>query len=366
MTGTVGIVGGGAVGLTAAHDLARDGRRVTLFERGEIGSGSTGRAAGVLYDAYAEDRDARIGQRSIERFREFSGEYDFEFHETPYLWFARENDEKRATAILEQVPRMQSHGVKAELLDDEELATLTAPLETDDIGVAAIAYNAGWTDPGTYVEMMAEKARKSGVEIRVETPVSLADGGVVADEYEKYETVIVAAGAHTKQVVEQAGHRLSMKPYRVQALVLDSEIETPMSYDATAGVYFRPHPDGLLVGDGTEEVESDPDQWEREADEWFVKSALERTKERFEIAEPSVKRAWAGLCTATPDGDPLVGWLAENLYVATGFQGHGFMRAPAFGERISRQVCGEHSRTFDPRRFSGDEEFPIIEGMAIE
>ncbi len=157
-----------------------------------------------------------------------------------------------------------------------------------------------------------------------------------------------------------------MKPYRVQALVLDAALETPMGYDATAGFYFRPHPDGLLVGDGTEAVESDPDEWDREADETFVASALARTSGRFDLPESAVERAWAGLCTATPDGNPLLGWLSSDLYVATGWQGHGFMRAPAIGERIARELRGGSGiDAFDPTRVDGDEEFPIVEGSSF-
>ncbi|ELY37293.1 NAD(P)/FAD-dependent oxidoreductase [Halalkalicoccus jeotgali] len=362
----IAVIGGGAVGLTAAADLASAGEDVTVFERGEVGSGSTGRAAGVLYDAYAEDVDARIGRRAIERFRAFSGERGFAFHETPYVWFARADDDRRAEAIREQVAGMRSHGIDARLLDRTALAALAPAIATEDVGVAAIARNAGWTDPSTYAEAMATTARAAGAEIRTDTPAALAEGGIRADGgRERFETVVVAAGAYTKRVLENAGHRIAMKPYRVQALTTAETVETSMGYDASAGFYFRPHPDGLLVGDGTEDVESDPDEWTREADGTFVSSALERASERFE-RELSVARAWAGLCTATPDGDPLLGWLAEDLYVATGWQGHGFMRAPALGELIAREVRGGPGiEAFDPTRFTGEEEFPIVEGMVL-
>ncbi len=368
MARKIGIVGGGAVGLTAAYDLARVGEDVTLFERGEIASGSTSRAAGVLYDAYAEDIDARIGRRAIERFREFSGEGTFEFHETPYLWFAHADDDRRADAIHEQVARMQTHGIAADLLDPDKIADIAPALATDDIGVAAITRNAGRTEPATYGELLAGKAREAGVEIRTNAPASLAAGGLlVSGEREAFDAVVVAAGAHTKRVVEAAGYGIAMKPYRVQALTIRERVETPMVYDATAGFYFRAHPDGLLVGDGTEERESDPEQWNREADEAFVESAVARASERLALDGMTVERAWAGLCTATPDGNPLLGWLSDGLYVATGWQGHGFMRAPAMGERVAREVRGELGiEAFRPTRFTGEEVFPIVEGMAIE
>ncbi|MFC6905011.1 FAD-dependent oxidoreductase [Halalkalicoccus tibetensis] len=365
---SVAIVGAGAVGLTAAHDLARAGEDVVVFERGEVGSGSTGRAAGVLYDAYAEDVDARIGRRAIERFRELSGEGDFRFHETPYLWFAHAGDEHRGGAIREQVPRMQHHGIDAALVGRAELVELAPDLETDDVGVAAVARNAGWTDPATYAELLAGKARSAGVEIRTGTEAVLTEGGGsvrVDGESEPFDAVVVTAGAHTARVVGEAGYDLAMKPYRVQALTTEEGAETPMAYDATEGFYLRPDSGGLLVGDGTEEVESDPDGWDREADKSFVESATARVEARFG-REVAVDRSWAGLCTATPDGDPLLGWLSEDLYVATGWQGHGFMRAPAIGETIARELRGGSGiGQFDPTRFSGDEAFPIVEGMAL-
>jgi len=110
-------------------------------------------------------------------------------------------------------------------------------------------------------------------------------------------------------------------PYRVQALTAglggsgSASYDGPMVYDATAGVYVRPHPTGLLAGDGTEPVPADPDDYDRTGDDWFVESVSATLRERLDaVGEdravgadgPAVECAWAGLCTATPDGDPLV------------------------------------------------------------
>ncbi|WP_458189346.1 NAD(P)/FAD-dependent oxidoreductase [Haladaptatus sp. NG-WS-4] len=368
---TVAIVGGGAVGVTAAHDLAVRGVDVVVFERGEIpnADASTGRAAGVLYDAFAAPEDARIGDRAIERFRDFSGTGGFTFEETPYVWFARDGDEKRAAAIREQVPRMRDQGRDVSLVDADELAARYPTLNTADVGVAAIARNTGRTDPGSYAKAMAAEAERAGVEIRtgVEARVRTDPPRVrTADGETKFDTVVVAAGAHTKRVLADAGIPVSLKPYRVQALTCAFDGEVPMVYDATEGYYLRPHPEGLLAGDGTEDVESDPDEWTRAGDVAFEDAMESRLEHRLGI-EPRIERSWAGLCTATPDRDPLLGELRDGLYVAAGWQGHGFMRAPALGEAIAKDVLGEGEiPEFDPTRFSGDEEFDIVEGMAVE
>ncbi len=186
----------------------------------------------------------------------------------------------------------------------------------------------------------------------------------------RFDAVVVAAGAHTKRLLADAGVRVPLKPYRVQALVSGRAYDGPMWYDASAGVYARPHPAGLLAGDGTVPVEADPDEWARDADDWFRDDAGAVLRDRAGH-DPAVERAWAGLCTATPDGDPLLGAVAPGVYVAAGWQGHGFMRAPATGEAVAALVLGDEPpvpgvEAFDPERFDGDEEFEISEGMTVE
>lgn len=370
MTHEVAVVGGGAVGVTAAHDLALAGADVTLFEKSGIAGESTGRAAGVLYDAYAAPEDARVGARAIERFRDLSGEGAFEFVETPYVWFAHEGDERSAEAIRRQVDGMAEQGRDVSLLDPSELEREFPAVRTDDVGVAAVARNAGWTDPAAYAELMAKKSEAAGVAVHIESVGVRTDPPRVTTSTgeQAFDAVLVAAGAHTKRLLADAGVQIPLKPYRVQALVSEFGGErTPMLYDATDGFYLRPHPDGLLAGDGTEPVESDPDDWERDADGWFRESMDRRLSDRVRGYDSNVHKAWAGLCTATPDHDPLLGKLRRGLYVAAGWQGHGFMRAPALGEAIAAEILGETTLSeFDPTRFDGDETFEIVEGMAVE
>ncbi|WP_331235803.1 NAD(P)/FAD-dependent oxidoreductase [Natronorarus salvus] len=367
------VIGGGAVGVTTAYDLAVEGCAVRLAERGGIGSGSagsTGRAAGVVYDAFSDRIDAEIARRSVEHYREVSGSGGFEFHEVPYVWLAREGDGKRERLIREQVPRMREHGLNVELLVPDELADRFPSLRTEDVAIAGVAADAGCTDPGTYPRAMADLARGAGVEVRTDVEARLSTDPLGVDlgsGVETFDRVVVTAGAWTKRLLADAGVPIAMKPYRVQALrTTDRPADVPMVYDATAGVYLRPWDDRLLVGDGTELVESDPDEWEREGDPIFVDSALDCAAHRLDV-HLDVAEAWAGLCTATPDQNPLCGELRDGLFVATGWQGHGFMRAPGIAERLANEVLGgEGVEGFDPRRFSGDETFEIREGMAVE
>jgi sarcosine oxidase subunit beta len=386
MSERVAVVGAGAVGTTAAHDLAVRGCEVTLYEADAVGGGASGRAAGVCYDAFAEDIDAAVADRALARFHALDAdpEFDWAFTDRPYVWLAREGDERRAEAIREQVDRMRTHDRRVELLDADGL-TAEFPTLRADVAVAAVARDAGHADPEAYTQAMAARAVSAGVSLREGTPVAVrapdADGGGAADtgaggpsvvvdgERRPYETVVVAAGAHTGRLLADAGLPVPVKPYRVQAAVTEPTAlaeRTPQLYDATEGYYCRPRAGGLLVGDGTEPVERDPDDWECTADDWFVADCAAYL--RAAVGEDlAVERAWAGLCTATPDGDPLVGERAPGVVVAAGWQGHGFMRAPALGERVARGVCdGDWLAPFDPGRFDGDESFAIVEGMVVD
>jgi glycine/D-amino acid oxidase-like deaminating enzyme len=369
----VAVVGAGAVGLAAARDLAAAGASVTVFERGAApGAASSGRAAGILYDAYAEDVDARMGARSMARFRALDGTGGFSVVDCPYVFLAREGDAQTGEAIADAAARMRAHDREVTTTDGAGLRDRFGDaLATDDVGAAAVAENAAWIDPADYVATLAGAARAAGASIRtgVEARVRTDPPGVDAPGVETgaVDAVVVAAGPHTRALLAAAGVSLATKPYRVQALVSDRAYDGPICYDASEGAYFRPHPSGLLAGDGTEPVEADPDAWDREGDDWFVEAASDALRRRANH-DPAVARAWAGLCTATPDRKPLLGAVGDGVFVATGWHGHGVMWSLAAGEAVAAAALGGDPELdpYDPRRFDGDESFEVVEGMTVD
>lgn len=365
MSRQVAVVGLGAVGATAAFDLARTGADVTAFDAEGVAAGSSGRASGIVYDAFAEDVDAGIADRAMARFHEFSGEGEFRLHDTPYLWFTTEPGDA-ADAIDVAVDGMQRNDRDVERIDQSWLDTRYPSLHWDDVEIGAIARTAGTASPAAYTELLAEKAVAAGATLHTDTPASI-DTDPLRVNGDTYDAVLVATGAHTKQVLADAGFTVPLKPYRVQALVTSGPA-IPTIYDATAGVYARPHHDGILAGDGTIHREADPDDYNRDGDPDFVDDVTRTLEDRLVNFDADVDRAWAGLCVATPDRNPLLGELSDGLYVAAGWQGHGFMRAPATAEHVALQMLDERDPIdpFDPTRFSGDEEFDIVEGMAYD
>ncbi|MFB6077355.1 MAG: NAD(P)/FAD-dependent oxidoreductase [Halarchaeum sp.] len=349
----VAVVGAGAVGLTAAFDIAARDATVDVYDRDAPGRGSTARAAGIAYDAYADDVDASLAARSLERFRALSGERGFRFAETPYLWFA--TDPEDAAAVREQADRMRERGRDVDVPAPADVRRRFPVMRADDIEAAALARNAGVADPEAYADLLAAKARAAGATVHADTPASVAlDPPRVNGE--RYDAVVVTAGAWTKRVLADAGVTVPLGVYRAQALVANAPA-VPIFYDATAEYYARPHREGVLAGDGVEARAVDPDDYDETADDAFRDGTRARLRERLVNADVPVRRAWTGVCTATPDGRPLLGELADGLYVGAGWEGHGLMRAPAAGERLAEQVVGERDGdpAFDPGRFDGDE-----------
>jgi len=358
----VAVVGGGCVGLVVAGDLAAgrcgaDGESVTLYERDELGSGATGRAAGICYDAFADPTDAAVAARALDRYREWGL-----LSPRPYVWVARDDDD--APAVRDQAAEMRALGRPVETVAPDTLGERYPAIATDGLTACAVTEAAGTVGPDAVVAQLADRAQRAGATIETGTPVSLAGPTAVETTagVESYDAVVVAAGPATASLVGEAGVSLALESYRAQALVTDPvAAELPSLYDASREFYWRPREGGLLVGDGAHAV--DPRTCDTTADQSFVDSALTRLRAATTL-DPDSSRAWAGCCTATPDRDPLVGPVADGLWVAAGWQGHGLMRAPAVGEFLADRLRGDDSRIdaplseqFDPMRFDGDEQF---------
>jgi len=98
-------------------------------------------------------------------------------------------------------------------------------------------------------------------------------------------------------------------------------------------------------------------------DESVFDDRLERLAHRYPpAARTTIDDAWAGLYDMTPDAHPIIGWVADGIYSACGFSGHGFMQSPAVGEAAAAELLGDEPpfdlSPYRLERFEGDAVFP--------
>jgi sarcosine oxidase subunit beta len=133
-----------------------------------------------------------------------------------------------------------------------------------------------------------------------------------------------------------------------------------MVVEAETGFHFRRRGDRLVV------AMSDPKpRWTADAtvDESLIPDRLERLALRYpRAAAATIENAWAGLYDMTPDAHPIVGLVADGVYAACGFSGHGFMQSPAVGRGLAELIVeGESSLDLRPyalERFEAGAAFP--------
>jgi sarcosine oxidase subunit beta len=237
-------------------------------------------------------------------------------------------------------------------------------------------------DPYDVTAALVAQAREDGCVVLVNHPVEAirAERGAVTGVegpggFVEAPAVVVAAGAWTASLLRPLGVALPLKPYRVQALVtapVPGLGRLPLFHELPGGFYLRPEGEGLLLGDGTEHAEADPEAYNPEPDFALYTDLASWLARRVPAASTAtVIRGWASLCQATPDRLPLVGPVpeVEGLHVLAGFNGLGVMRGPALGQALAASLRdGTPAVALDPLRpdrFGELEAWPIREGFTL-
>jgi sarcosine oxidase subunit beta len=368
-TAEVVIVGAGIMGCSIAFHLAERGLTdVVVLEKDFIGRGSTADAAGGIRLQFSTRANIELMQVSFdywEHFEERFGQF-INFRQQGYLFLL--TSEENVATFQRNLALQQSMGVPARWMTPEDIAELNPAVVLDGILGGTYCPRDGWADTSTSTMGFAQAARRLGVKIIEESPVTaieVHDGrmrGVTAGgDAIATERVICCAGPHTGLVGELAGVELPVVPVRRMSWVTGPfdgiPANVPFTIDFDQALYFHPESGGFLFG------MTDPDEpvsWNKSVDqEWLVKTVDALIKRAPAFAEATVRNGWAGLYEVSPDHNPLVGPVdgIEGLYVAAGFSGHGFMQGPGIGKLIAELLIDGHFHSIDlsdfrPSRFA--------------
>ena len=366
------ILGAGIAGSALAYHLAPRAGPILLADPRPPAAGATGRAAGVVTLQLWNEWDVRVTREARAEYAQLAARHDPSAFSTN--GFVRWTSRPDWVPLLEAAAeRLRGWGVDVRPVPPDRLHDLLPAGRFDGVVAAVHAPDDAVVTPSRLAEIYLEEARRRGAEIAVGTAVGLPvarDGGweiPVGGQPVRARRLVVAAGAWSKRLLADLGHPLPLAPYPTQAAVLappDPVAPTvPSAHDLDEDVYTRPEANGrILAGNGTRLVEVDPDRVPGGADDAFLTHLAETFGRRFPgWADADLVRAWAGICTATPDRRPLVGAVpgAPGLHVLVGFNGFGVMRAGAVAARLAARLGSDDDSApadgalapVDPARF---------------
>jgi D-arginine dehydrogenase len=344
------VVGAGIAGASVAWAIA-ERQRVVLVEReARPGHHATGRSASVLSETVGHPVVCSLAAAS----RGFLASPPPGFVDHPLLaprgllWIgtAAHGDEldrvaEQARAVAPTVDRLDELGVRARVPELRPEWTAAGGVHEPD----AMAI-----DVDALLQGFLRGVRARGGEVVVSSEVVQAGPAGTGWEVRANGrrltcgAVVDAAGAWGDVVARRAGVRqLGLSPLRRTAALVrapDSVRSWPLVMDVGARFYCEPEPGGLLVSPA-DETPSEP--CDASAEELDVALALERMAEATTIAPRSVRRAWAGLRTFSPDRAPVAGEdpEARGFFWLVGQGGAGIKTSPALARVTAALVAGE-------------------------
>ncbi len=358
------IIGGGVVGVSAAFHLAEAGAQVVLFERDQLGSGSTSKAAGGVRAQFSDPLNIRIAQRSLELFKDFPNRpgWEIDLHEVGYLFLLTR--EAEVEAFTRNVALQNELGVPSRIITPAEAKELCPLLEVDDVLAATYSPEDGHATPESVVMGYAYAARQFGAQLLTGHEVEAIehrDGRISAVRANgrtvQTDTVICAAGAWSRHAGALAGVELPVSPLRRQVLFTEPmdnlPKRIPLTIDFSSTFYFHGEGPGLLFG------MSDPTEtpgFNLETTDTWIPALLEAAERRApRVAAAGIQGGWAGLYDMSPDHNAIIGEAEDvsSFLYATGFSGHGFLQGPATGE-ILRDLVLERPTFVDVAPLSVD------------
>jgi sarcosine oxidase subunit beta len=355
------VIGGGAVGTSAAYHLAAAGAgSVLLLERAEaFGTGSTGACAGGFRQQFSSPVNILLSRASVPMITRFGEEHGLplDVDQDGYLFLVR--DEAAWASFLAAVELQRSMGVPVEVLSPEEAGGLIPGVSLEGMVGATFGPADGIADPSGLTNGYATLARRAGADLR--TGVEVTAIAVEADRVRGVSTreghvdapvVVNAAGAWAGGLAATAGVDLPLEPIPRQVVVTGEFPGRPdrrtLVIDAGTTFYFHREGPGVLMGMGG--VDERP-SFDTRVDEAFIAEELLPTALRLfpPLAQADLRHTWAGLYEMTPDRHPIIGEApgVDGLFLANGFSGHGFQHAPVVGKLLAELIVDGAARTVD-------------------
>ena len=321
------VVGAGVVGLAVARELQLRGHEVVVLERSGVGAGASGVQPGGVRQQWGTRVACRLARESVAFWREaterLGSPVPLTLQRGGYLFVAQ--TEATLGRLAENVRLQNEEGIASRIVSPDEAAELVPGLRGDAIAGGAWCGEDGYFDrPQSVVEAFAR-----GIDVVRADVRSLRD--VPAD------AIVVAAGVDSAALLAKLGVDLPVVP-EVRYLYLSEPIGErllePLVVAPELAFAAKHLADGRVLaadlrGDSRE----------------TIRAGVEQLLPRLEYMSYALRVR--GVYDVTPDHQPILGAVAEGVFVACGFSGHGFMIAPAVARITADAVEGKRDEVLD-------------------
>ncbi len=346
MKSEVVIVGGGSSGLAIAYYLANMGvTNVVVVEKHYLGSGSTFRCATGIRASFTTEEHIVLQKHSIELWREWSKKLGFFYERGGYVWLLR--TEEQLKAFKEYSKLHNSYGVPTKIIGPEEIKELVPTINLNGVIGALFDPLAGKADPFGVVHSLASACRRMGVRIYTLTTVKkivVAGSKVKGVETDKgfieSRVVVLASGYGTRELAKTAGVDIPLENVPHHSIITEKfkPLFKPLVIDWTTGAYIvQTHEGNFLMGVDIEEKPGTPLTPRID----FIPTVVKIWYRYFKwLPDVYILRSWSGYYVMSPDRHPILGPIdeVENLYIAAGYSGHGFMMSPIVGKLLAEWI----------------------------
>jgi glycine oxidase len=368
------IIGGGVIGCSIAYELAKQHKQVAVLEQGEISSGASRAAAGILGAQAEIDEEGPLLQfalssrelfkNRVNELREVTG-IDAELIEKGVLKVATTEDG------LEELKRKFSTYKKwdssVEWLTTSELKKREKMLSSTIKGGISLP-NDGQLNAFKYTKALAYGTAVYGGDLYEHCHVSqvIEENGCVKGVTTSQGTfatssVVVTTGAWTSKLLSYVTEK-KVYPVKGECMLLKSNkpilehtIYTPEAF------YIVPKAGGkLLVG-----ATRTPHTFDRDVTFGGMSKLFEKAKELIpELAHSVFLKSWTGLRPQTDDGWPYLGEspYMKGCFLAYGHYRNGILLSAKTGELMRDLINGTQPKEHFFNAFSPERAYSLKGG----
>lgn len=374
------IIGGGIIGCSTAYHLAKDHKAdVVLLEMGQLTSGSTWHAAGLVGQLRSSASITRVLKYSVELYKGLEAETGLAtgWKMTGCLRLATNED--RWTEFKRTATTAKSFGMDMHLISAEEVKKMWPLMETSDLIGASWLPTDGQASPSDITQSLARGARMHGAKLFENVCVTgfdMKDGVITAVKTDQgdiaCEKVVNCAGQWARQVGAMAGINVPLQPVKHQYIITEKvpglALDAPTIRDPDRRTYFKEEVGGLVMGG----YEPNPQAWTTGdvPNDWgfrlfdddfdhFEQHMVQAIERVPALENVGVKQMINGPESFTPDGNFILGAAPEckNMFVGAGFNAFGIASGGGAGWVLAQWVADGEAPldlwVVDIRRFSG-------------